>query len=577
MTASRYRDSFDFMAALPPATRKVVLAAARQFTLPAGTALFHQGDEADALYLLQSGTLGVYVQRHGVQSLVALIRPGEIIGEMAVAARSGRSATVSAIRDCDLLRLTPTAFRRLAKQHSTIHEALVQVLAHRLRRTTAGEPPVIEPRITAFLAASRDIDPKTFAFELADHMRHSGFDVRVVCMGDLDQEGHNVADLETRHDHLFLCGSQTDEAWNRLCVRQADRLVALARAESAPGRGVPRELFDQRTEHQLADIVILHDKPRRNPTHTARWLDAMRANRHFHLRRTEPGDWRRLARVIAGCAVGLVLSGGGARAYAHLGVVRALNEAEIPIDLIGGASMGGILAACIAMDWPIAESIERIRRAFVDSNPLSDYSLPLFGLVRGKKVERLLKEHFGDVLISDLWRSFFCVSSNLTTAEVEVHRRGLVAEVLRSTISLPGILPPVATPTGVLVDGGVMDNLPVDVMRSLNNGPVIAVDVARDLAITPHWLEQMHSASLVSRLLRPPLISILMRSGTVANEFENRQQLSNADLAVVPRLGEIDIRNWTAFDKAVELGYRAAVEALQTAEARAMFKNLRGQ
>ena len=577
MTASRYRDSFDFMAALPAATRKVVLAAARHFALPAGTALFHQGDEADALYLLQSGTLGVYVQRHGVQSLVALIHPGEIIGEMAVAARSGRSATVSAIRDCELLRLTPTAFRRLARQHSSINEALVHVLAHRLRRTTAGEPPAIEPRITAFLAASRDIDPKTFALELADHMRQHGFGVHVVCAGDLDHEGHTVAELETRHDHLFLCGSQTDEAWNGLCVRQADRLVALAGAESRPGRGVPRALFDQRTDHQLADIVILHDKPHRNPTHTARWLDAMRANRHFHLRRNEPGDWRRLARVIAGCAVGLVLSGGGARAYAHLGVMRALNEAEIPIDLIGGASMGGILAACIAMDWPIAESIERIRRAFVDSNPLSDYSLPLFGLVRGKKVERLLKEHFGDILISDLWRLFFCVSSNLTSAEVEVHRRGLVAEVLRSTISLPGILPPVSTPTGVLVDGGVMDNLPVDVMRSLNNGPVIAVDVARDLAITPRWLEQMHSANFVSRLLRPPLISILMRSGTVANEFENRQQLSNADLAIVPHLGEIDIRNWTAFDRAVDLGYRAALEALQTDEAKAMFKNLRRQ
>ena len=208
---------------------------------------------------------------------------------------------------------------------------------------------------------------------------------------------------------------------------------------------------------------------------------------------------------------------------------------------------------------------------------MSDYSLPLFGLVRGKKVERLLKEHFGDILISDLWRLFFCVSSNLTSAEVEVHRRGLVAEVLRSTISLPGILPPVSTPTGVLVDGGVMDNLPVDVMRSLNNGPVIAVDVARDLAITPRWLEQMHSANFVSRLLRPPLISILMRSGTVANEFENRQQLSNADLAIVPHLGEIDIRNWTAFDRAVDLGYRAALEALQTDEAKAMFKNLRRQ
>lgn len=571
MTA-RYRDSFDFMTSLPAATRKVVLAAAERFTLSAGTALFRQGDTADALYLLRSGTLGVYVERHGVQALVALIRPGEIIGEMAVAAHVPRSATVSAIRDCELLRLTPAAFRRLARAHNDIDQALVQVLAHRLRRTTSGEAPVIEPRITAFLAASRDVEPCDFAHELAAEMQRAGFDVHVVTGQDLKRDGCNVAELETRHDHVFLCGSASDEDWNASCVRQADRLVALARAESAPGRGVPRELFDQRADHQLADIVILHDNTSRNPTHTARWLDAMRANRHFHLRRSEKADWQRLARVIAGHANGLVLSGGGARAYAHLGVMRALDEAGVPIDFIGGASMGGIVAACMAMDWSIGESIERIRHAFVERNPLSDYSLPLFGLVRGKTVERLLRENFGDVMISDLWRPFFCISSNLTTAEVEVHTRGQVASALRASISLPGILPPVASPSGVLVDGGVMDNLPVDVMRSVNNGPVIAVDVARDLAITPQWLEDMHEASFLARLVRPPLVSILIRAGTVASEFEDRQQLANADLAIVPSLGGIDIREWRVFDEAVDVGYRTAKLALESAEAQSLFK-----
>ena len=576
MTA-RYRDSFDFMASLPPATRKVVLAAADRFALPAGTALFHQGDDADALYLLRSGTLGVYVERHGVQALVALIRPGEIIGEMAVAAHVPRSASVSAIRDCDLLRLTPVIFRRLAKAHSAIHRALVQVLAHRLRRTTSGEAPAIEPRITAFLAASRDIEPCDFARELAVEMTAAGLDVRVVTSEDIKRAGCNVAELEARHDHVFLCGSAADEDWNASCVRQADRLVALARAESGPGRGVPRELFDQRADHQLADIVILHDDTARNPTRTARWLDALRANRHFHLRRSVKADWQRLARVIAGHAIGLVLSGGGARAYAHLGVMRALEEAGIPVDFLGGASMGGIVAASMAMDWSMKDSIERIRHAFVDRNPLSDYSLPMFGLVRGKNVERLLKANFGDTMISDLWRPFFCISSNLTTAEVEVHTRGNVAEALRASISLPGILPPVATPRGVLVDGGVMDNLPVDVMRSLNNGPVIAVDVARDLAITPQWLKDMHEASLFSRLMRPPLVSILIRAGTVASEFEDRQQLANADLAIVPSLGGIDLREWRAFDDAVDVGYRSAQLALETDQAKALFKNPRGR
>ena len=175
-----------------------------------------------------------------------------------------------------------------------------------------------------------------------------------------------------------------------------------------------------------------------------------------HIRRGDPGDLERLVRRLTGRAVGLVLSGGGARAYAHIGVIRALTERGVPIDFIGGASMGGVIAAGLALGWDLEEMDRRIRLAFVDSSPLDDIAFPMLAMTRGGKVARRLEENFGDVQFADLWRPCFCVSSNLTTGMPQVHRRGLVRAALRASISLPGLLPPATQGQNVLVDGAVL-------------------------------------------------------------------------------------------------------------------------
>ncbi len=191
-------------------------------------------------------------------------------------------------------------------------------------------------------------------------------------------------------------------------------------------------------------------------------------------------DCRRLARIIAGKSVGLVLSGGGARAYAHIGAVHALREANCPIDFIGGASMGAIIAAAVACGWDDAEIDRRIRKAFVETNPLSDYMLPVVSLVKGHKVDARLKEHFDDLLIEDLAIPFFAVSTNLTQGTYRVHAVRVCC-VMRCgrLVALPGILPPIVADNQVLVDGAVLNNFPVDVMRDAHRGRIIGVDVAQ--------------------------------------------------------------------------------------------------
>ena len=311
------------------------------------------------------------------------------------------------------------------------------------------------------------------AQELMQRLRRQGLNAVIV---EEDQAGQTTkwfTEQEDAHDHVLLCASSSSESWIRVCARQADRILIVSPADADATTNLPGELLAQRAQHQLLDLVLLYQDSK-EPSASGKWLAKVPVNRHFHIHLDNDADWNRLARVIGGRGVGLVLSGGGARAYAHIGVLQAIEEAGIDIDFYGGCSMGGIIAACRAVGWSVPELTDRIRRTFVETNPLSDYSLPIISLVKGDKVERLLTEHFGALEIPDTWMPFFCVSSNLTTAKAVVHKTGNLVQALRASIALPGILPPMITDEGVLADGAVISNLPVDAMRSIHRGPIAA-------------------------------------------------------------------------------------------------------
>jgi NTE family protein len=300
----------------------------------------------------------------------------------------------------------------------------------------------------------------------------------------------------------------------------------------------------------------------------ARWLTAVPPGTpHHHV--TSKADVPRVARILTGRGVGLVLSGGGARGFAHIGIVKALREADIPIDLVGGTSMGAILGAGVALCWSIDELTDRFRESFVDAKPLRDYTLPFVSLVSGHKVTRLLQHAFGDVTIEDLPLDFFCVSSNLTTGHSEVHRRGELWRWLRASVAIPGVLPPVVHKGELLVDGGTMNNLPVDAMRDLGRGPVIGCDVGADRAFTTDTDEV--DVPLPWQLMRwmrekkhrPNIFQILWRAGMVNSNAMTAAHREKTDLLLQPPLAQIDMLNWKGFDRAIAAGYEYAVRRLE--------------
>ena len=240
---------------------------------------------------------------------------------------------------------------------------------------------------------------------------------------------------------------------------------------------------------RLTDLILLRDPRMRHPANTRVWLDALQPDRWFHCVEGLAGDAERIARVVTGTAVGLVLSGGGARAYCHIGAVKALQDARVPIDFAGGASMGAVVAAGPALGWDHERLDFEIRRAFVESDPLSDLAVPIIAMSRARKVAGLLQRAYGDIDLADLALPFFAVSSNLTSGRIEVHRSGLMRRAMRASIAIPGVLPPVVIDGQVLVDGAVLKNFPTSVMRQLNSGPIVGVDMSQTRGVDPQALE----------------------------------------------------------------------------------------
>ncbi len=549
--------------------REIALAA-QWLSLPGGATLFAAGDPADALYVVLSGCLGVFApaERRN-RGFVGRVAAGDTVGEMGLISGRPRNAHVVALRDTELARLPAEEFERLFRKHPEAILRIARLTVDRLESSQSDRRPrSFGARTFTVLPQSLEVDAGGFAAELVKALSAFGRAELVWNVRAGSHTSHWFHRIEAANDYVVYVGEVHAGRWSSLCVRQADALLLLARADAAAGAwealAKPQEPIMAR---QRAELVLVHDAELVRGA-AARWLARLDGVTHHH-HVTCKSDIARVARMLTGRGVGLVLSGGGARGFAHIGIVKALREADIAIDLVGGTSMGAILGAGVARCWTIEELTERFRRSFVDAKPLRDYTLPFVSLVSGHKVTRLLQHAFGDVTIEDLPLEFFCVSSNLTSGHSEVHRRGELWRWLRASIAIPGVLPPVVHKGEILVDGGTMNNLPVDAMRELGRGPVIGSDVGADRAFTTDSDEV--DVPLPWQLMRwfrekkhrPNIFQILWRAGMVNSNAVTAAHREKTDLLLQPPLAQIDMLNWKGFDRAIAAGYEYAVRRLE--------------
>jgi NTE family protein len=553
---------------LDRATLVAIGAALDWIALPGGAPLFEAGEPSDALYLVLSGCLGAYAG--DPPQLLARIPAGETVGEMGVLSGRPRSATVRAIRDSDVARLPREAFDRIV---ATNPAALLRVAQLLVARLEAREPRDVRamPRTYTLIPHAPGADIDAFASQFAAELGSRGRVELVHADRAADHTSAWFHRVESANDYVVYVADAAPTTWTKLCIRQGDSLLLVAPAADAPGPFALGAAVDRPGEPDArAELVLLHDD-RIRQGRAAGWRAQLPGAPHHHVRGRD--DIARLARLLTGHAVGIVMSGGGARGFAHIGVVRALREAGVPIDLVGGTSIGAIMGAGVAAGWSTDEMTERFRRTFVSTNPLNDYTLPFVALVAGLKVSRLLRQEFGDIAIEDLELPFYAVSANLTTGHGSVHRQGELWRWLRASVAIPGVMPPVFHGVDVHVDGGAINNLPVDVMRRAHAGAIVGVDVGADTTFSagqaapeppslwnlPGWIRHQRR--------RPGILRILWRAGMVNSDAATAAGRQQTDLLLHPPLAHIDLLDWKSFDRAIEAGYRHANERLGSLDA----------
>lgn len=533
------------------------------FGLPGGARLKRDSENETALFLVVTGALGVMVEdASGQRRLIAQVPPGETVGEVSLFTEE-HSAELVALRDTELLRIGPEAFEALVARHPRVMIDMMRVMAKRLLESTRAPRDHLRPKTFAIVPLQEGLSSEPVAHRISATLVDMGAKAAVLDASAAGQSAEWFHSFEAAHDVVFYRGDAPGSAWTQACIRQADRLYFFARADQ-PIPEMIRSVKERVSGRP--ELLLLHSgAPEAElPDHIA--LKSGLFEAHHHIRPGRNEDIGRLARCVAGRAVGLVLGGGGARGFAHIGVVKALHEAGVPFDYLGGVSMGAIVAAGLAAEWTLDELSDRMRAVFVTSKPLSDYTLPLIALVRGRKMTSQLLAHFGYQRIENLPLPYFCISSDLTTGRIHEHRSGYLWRALRASAALPGIVPPVNAHGHLLVDGGVMNNLPVDLMRARRIGPLIASDVTGEIDFSVR--DSRYGERPVWRLIwqrmrgTPSIFDVLMRSGTVGSEAQRRLVRDEADFLFEPPLEGLDPLDWKNFDRAVSEGYDHAARLI---------------
>jgi NTE family protein len=313
------------------------------------------------------------------------------------------------------------------------------------------------------------------------------------------------------------------------------------------------------------------------PRGAREWLARRPVTGHVNLRPALDRDMARLARLLSRNAVGLVFAGGGARGFAHLGVWRALKESGIEVDVVGGTSIGAIMAALVASDPPLERAIDVTRRAF-KVNPTGDYNLlPLVSLIKGLRLRSIVRRSIDELMgrqvnIEDLWKGFFCIASNYSQAREQRIASGDLGDGLRASVAIPGALPPVVRDGDLLCDGGTFNNFPVDAMREVRGvGKVIGVDLGVRNAHRLDFDEVPGSWALLLDRLRPrkqrryrlPSLTAYLLNITILYSTSRQREVQRlADLYLNPPLYRVGLLQWSRFDEIVRQGYDHAVSVI---------------
>lgn len=541
-----------------------LLAASRLIDLSRGQRLFEQGDVSESFYIVLKGQLlGQRSRPDGYIDLTLSFFPGEIIGELGFFDHSPRTLSVHARRDSQLLEIDGKAFEEYGKRSRSVYNHLIRVLVSRFKRE---------------LGYSTSTNQHQFVW--FQNLAGLGGDVLDLQSGLVRQLGkHCKLNRWTGYDGFTpspqVSGALTHLEWiesaddrdfpGEALLDDLDGVVLLLDAQSLEE---PAVLAQLRRYHVCQDaqidlrVVLLHRLKRVQPQLAAK-IRAIISDKVtvLHLRIGHDDDLLRVARHILGNTLGLVLGGGGARGFAHAGFFRALHEQGVVIDSIGGTSMGALVGALIASGLGPDDVDKALAISFRKGLPfgLRDYLLPKHGLIRSASVDSMYQRAFGHSTIEDQLIPFYAVSSNLTTGSQHLFDQGELWQAVRASTSIPVFFEPCVVNDHILVDGALLNNVPVDFMRARGVRRIVSVDVGMeaDLAIASSGQPEGKKTPL------PTVMKSLMRVIELGGIAKSRQARSMSDVYVQPSIEKIGLLEFERREEVIALGYEAGLKAVQ--------------
>jgi NTE family protein len=541
-----------------------------------GEYLFEEGDAENVLYIVLSGRLRALKQGEHGQRILGDIAVGEPVGELALFSKEPRSAAVVAIRKSIVLQIDETDYDKLVTLYPNFAFTLTQFVIERLKRNTFQQKSEAAPKNIAVIKLQPKHDFTPWTDDMRRELEAMGTPINVYypetqLSGNLDtvfEEMENSAGI-----NILVCDHEND-AWAKQCIMYCD-LVVIATQFDAPS-----ELYDVEKQLGIYDksilckknyLLLLHPENAVPPTLTRRWFEGRHFDLHLHIRKSNARDIRRFCRIITHQAVGLVLGGGGAKGYAHIGTVKAMLESGIEFDFLGGASAGALFGIAISItDFDMAKTTDLGKKA-AESNLLSnDYHFPFLSLMTGRKLRHYLQKMLGETHLEDIWVTTYVISTNYSTASLALHRKGLARQTVEASIAIPGVFPPTIIERNLHVDGGVMDNLPIEAMYQMPVRHIIAISLSAqsphlvDIETVPSaWQMLVNKFTKKHRYRLPAMSSLLINSLTLNSK--QKQEAAKGQIAIYL---ELDLRNfgflnWSLWNELMSAGYNQTQSFLE--------------
>ncbi|CAH1271611.1 PNPLA7 [Branchiostoma lanceolatum] len=600
--------------------------------IDAGRALYRQGDPSDSTYVVLNGRLrSVHTLANGRKQLMGEYGRGEIVGVVETLTQSPRASTVHAIRDTELAKMPAGLLDTIKRKHPQVVTRLIHLLGQRILGHMQQRPqtPLLDipdaPSVNchmananlttvALLPASEDVPLTTFSLDMYHALTAIGSTLTLtsdiiktrlgIAAFDSVQEFRLSSWLGQQEDIHRIVLYQADPrmtAWTQRCIRQADCILIVALGDKDPTVSELENQMDAMAVRAQKELVLLHKEDVVSPIGTADWLNARSwISSHHHIscpkriftRKTpkkvmemyekmfekDPdrhSDFARLARFLTGTSVALVLGGGGARGASHIGVMRVLQEQGIPVDIIGGTSIGALMGALWAEERNWRAVADRARGFFSNMTSiwkkLVDLTYPVTSMFSGYNFNRDIEEALVDKQIEDLWIPYFNITTDVSSSKMRIHTDGSLWRYVRASMSLSGYLPPLCDPKDghLLLDGGYVNNLPADVAKSMGANFVIAVDVGSqdDRNLTHYgdylsgWWVLYKKWNPFTEKIRVLDMSEIQQRLAYVSCMKQMEEIKCCDYIeyVRPPIDRYKTLQFGAFDEIMEVGYAHAV------------------